>query len=68
MLLPILLSVSSAVVLVTSEAFIGHANQSRFPCQPQGCVPHIMPIDVWLFLFIDICGIIVIVGYNNTQK
>ena len=37
--LPILLSISSAVVLVTSEAFKGHTNQSHFPCQPQGCVP-----------------------------
>ena len=48
--LPILLSVSSAVVLLTSEVFKGHANQSRFPCQPRGCVPHFTPNDVWLFL------------------
>ena len=37
--LPILLPVSSAVVLVISETLQGHANQSRFQCQPQGCVP-----------------------------
>ena len=47
--LPILLSVSSAVVLVISEA-----NQSCFPCQPHGCVSHITPNDVWLFLFIHV--------------
>ena len=39
--LPILLSVSGAVVLVISEASKGHANESRFPCQPQCCAtPH----------------------------
>jgi len=39
--LPLLLSVSSAVVLVTIGAFKAHANQSRFQCQPQSCVhPH----------------------------
>ena len=58
--LPILLSVSSAVVLVTSEAINGQANQSRFPCQPQGCVPHITPIDLWFYLITDTC-------YNNNN-
>ena len=60
--LPILLSVSSAVVLVISEALKGHSNQSRFPCQPQGCVPHITPYDVWLSLFIYMSAII-LMGY-----
>ena len=39
--LPILLSVSSAVVLVISEALKGLVIQSSHACQPQGCVsPH----------------------------
>jgi len=60
--LPILLSISSAVVLVISEALKGHANQSHFPCQLQDCVPpHYVKWCVASFVYICM-------GYNNNGQ
>ena len=65
--LPIFLSISSVVVLVTSEAFKGQQIKVASHANRKVVSPHITPIDVWLSLFSDICAIIKM-GYNNTQK
>ena len=39
-----------------SEALKGHSNESRFPCQPQGCVPsHYAKRCVALFIHLFAC-------------
>ena len=63
--LPILLSVSSVLVLVTSDAL--KVTQIKVASRAKRKVmsppPHIMPNDVWLSLFIRMCAI-VSMGYT----